>query len=126
MPTVSQKIITLAIILMKKALITYQKNTCLIALKFSMPILRVSKKNGTELTFLLHCLKFKFDIICLTETRYTNIGIIDKEFPDFHIYLDNPTTAKGGVALLLRKDKFVQLTDLDLNNDINLKNKCKC
>ena len=84
------------------------------------------KTNGTELTFLLHCLKLKFDIICLTETRYTNIGIIDKEFPDFHIYLDNPTTAKGGVALLLRKDKFVQITDLDQNNDFNLKNKCKC
>ena len=84
------------------------------------------KTNGTELTFLLNSLKLNFDIICLTETRYTSIGIIDKEFPDFHIFLDNPTTAKGGVALLLRKDKFSQLTDLDLNNDFNLKNKCKC
>ena len=84
------------------------------------------KTNGTELTFLLNSLKLNFDIICLTETRYTSIGIIDKEFPDFHIFLDNPTTAKGGVALLLRKDKFSQLNDLDLNNDFNLKNKCKC
>ena len=62
------------------------------------------KSNGKELTFFLHCLKFRFDIICLTETRFSNIGIIDKEFPDYHIFLDNPTIAKGGVALLLRKN----------------------
>ena len=38
MPTVSQKIITHAIIMMKRALITYPKNTYLIVLKFFMPI----------------------------------------------------------------------------------------
>ena len=81
---------------------------------------------GTELNFFLHCLKFKFDIICLTETRNTTIGIIDKEFPDYHIFIDNPTTAKGGVALLIRKNKFDQITELDSNQSYNLKAKCKC
>ena len=64
------------------------------------------KSNGTNLTFFLNCLKLNFDIICLTETRATTIGIIDKEFSDYHIYLDNPTIAKGGVALLLRKKQI--------------------
>ena len=81
---------------------------------------------GTEVNFFLHCLKFKFDIICLTETRKTNIGIIDKEFPDYHIFIDNPSTAKGGVVLLIRKNKFDQITELDSNKNFNLKDKCKC
>ena len=74
----------------------------------------------------MHCLKFKFDIICLTETRKTNIGIIDKEFPDYHIFIDNPSTAKGGVVLLIRKNQFDQITELDSNKNFNLKDKCKC
>ena len=36
------------------------------------------KSNGTNLSFFFNCLNFKFDIICLTETRTTSIGIIDK------------------------------------------------
>ena len=35
-------------------------------------------KNGVELTSYLKCMRFKFDIICLTEIRYTNRGMIDK------------------------------------------------
>ena len=74
----------------------------------------------------MQCLKLKFDVICLTETRFTNIGIIDKEFPDYHIFIDNPSTSKGGVALLLRKNKFDQITEIDSNEHFNLKNKCRC
>ena len=81
---------------------------------------------GIELSFYLKCLKFEFDILCLTEIRYTNIGIIDKEFPEFHIFIDNPTSSKGGVAILLRKDKFNQITEIDSNDDFNLKNNCAC
>ena len=65
-------------------------------------------------------------ILYIWQTRNTNIGIIDKEFPDYHIFIDNPSTAKGGVALLLRKNKFDQITELDSNENFNLKNKCKC
>ena len=83
-------------------------------------------KKGVELSVYLKCLKFEFDIICLTEIRYTNIGIIDKEFPEFHIFIDNPTTAKGGVAIILKKDKFSQITEIDSSNDFNLKNNCAC
>ena len=79
---------------------------------------------GTELSFFLHCLKFSFDIICLSEIRFSNVGIIDKEFPEYHIFIDNPSTSKGGIAILLRKDKFEQITELD--NDFNLKNNCNC
>ena len=81
---------------------------------------------GVELSLYLKCLKFEFDILCLTEIRYTNSGIIDKEFPEYHIFIDNPTSAKGGVAILLRKEKFSQITEIDSNNDFNLKNNCAC
>ena len=57
---------------------------------------------GAELTFFLSCLTVKFDIICLTETRATTIGILDKHFPEYHIYIDNPKTAIGIVLLLTR------------------------
>ena len=83
-------------------------------------------KNGTELSFYLKSLKNKFDIICLTEIRQTTIGIIDKDFPDYNIFIDNPTMAKGGVAILLRKDKFENITELDSKANFNLKNHCTC
>ena len=41
--------------------------------------------NGSELSSYFKCFKFKFDIICLTETRQTTIGIIDQHFPAYHI-----------------------------------------
>ena len=78
-------------------------------------------KNGTHLAFYLRCLSITFDIICLTEIRHTNVGIIEKEFPNHHIFIDNPKTAKGGVALLLRKNKFHNITELD-----PIKLNCKC
>ena len=34
-------------------------------------------KNRTELISNLECLKFQFDIICLTEVRKTSIGIVN-------------------------------------------------
>ena len=64
-------------------------------------------KNKLALIAFLKCLKLQFDIICLTEIRKCTIGIIEKEFPNFHIYIDNPTLAKGGVALLLKKISLI-------------------
>ena len=78
-------------------------------------------KNGLPLSIYLKCLNIIFDIICLTEIRKTSIGIIEKEFPDHHIFIDNPTTAKGGVALLLRKNKFDNITELE-----PIKLSCNC
>ena len=83
--------------------------------------------NHNELSAFFKCLDITFDIICLTEVRNTTIGLIDKEFPDYHIFLDNapPTKgAKGGVALLLKKEKFNQITELDFNPKFNLKKTC--
>ena len=78
---------------------------------------------GRELSSYLKCLKLDFDLLCITEIRSTSISLIDKEFPNFHIYIDNPSTAKGGVALLLRKDKFKEITEIDTNANFNLKDK---
>ena len=78
---------------------------------------------GNELSTYLSCLNINFDIICITEIRSTTISLINKEFPNFHIFIDNPKTAKGGVALLIRKDKFKQITEIDTNENYNLKNK---
>ena len=78
-------------------------------------------KNGTHFAFYLKYLEINFDIICLTEIGRTNLGIIDKEFPDHHIFIDPTTTAKGGVALLLRKNKFDNITELD-----PIKLSCNC
>ena len=78
---------------------------------------------GNELSAYLKCLKLKFDIICLTEIRSTSLSLINKEFPDFNIFIDNPTIAKGGVALLLRKNKFKQITEIDTDANFNIKNK---
>ena len=83
------------------------------------------KANSRELSSYLKCLSFKFDIICLTEIRKTSVGIINKEFPDFDIFIDNPVLAKGGVAILLRKNKFDQITEIDAQNNFNLKT-CGC
>ena len=58
------------------------------------------QQNGTHFAFYLKFLNINFDIICLTEIGRTNLGIIDKEFPDHHIFIDPTTTAKGGVASL--------------------------
>ena len=83
-------------------------------------------KNSTELIANLECLKFSFDIICLTEVRRTSIGIINMVFTDHHIFLENPDTAKGGVALMIRQNKFNNITELDPNTGFDLKNKCDC
>ena len=83
-------------------------------------------KNSTDLIANLECLKFSFDIICLTEVRKTSIGIINMVFTDYHIFLDNPDTAKGGVALLIRQNKFSNITELGSSSGFDLKNICDC
>ena len=83
-------------------------------------------KNSNELISNLDCLNFTFDIICLTEVRRTSLALIEMVFPDYLIYLDNPTTAKGGVALLLKKNKFSNITELGPGTGFDLKGKCNC
>ena len=83
-------------------------------------------KNSNELISNLDCLNFTFDIICLTEVRRTSLALIEMVFPDYLIYLDNPATAKGGVALLLKKNKFSNITELGPGTGFDLKGKCNC
>ena len=51
-------------------------------------------KNGLDLAAYLTSLKINFDIIMLTETRQTTVGIIEFYFPDYEIHLDNLNTTK--------------------------------
>ena len=74
----------------------------------------------------MKCLNFEYDIICLTEIRVSDPGIIQMEFPNYHVYIDCISSKKGGVAILLKKDKFKNINELDLNNDFNIKDKCRC
>ena len=82
-------------------------------------------KNGLDLATYLTSLKINFDIIMLTETRQTTVGIIEFYFPEYEIYLDNPNTIKGGACILIRKDTFKNVKQIK-DNKLNLKNKCKC
>ena len=82
-------------------------------------------KNGRDLTSYLEHLKIHFDIIMLTETRQTTVGIIEFYFPEYEIFLENPDTIKGGACILVRKNTFKNVK-LIQNDSYNLKNKCKC
>ena len=82
---------------------------------FHMNIVSFSK-NGTHLSFYLKTLGLEFDIICLTEIRKSSVGIINKAFPNHHIFIDSPTSDKGGVAILLRKCIVDNITELDQFN----------
>ena len=83
-------------------------------------------KNGVPLSYYLNGLNVNFDIICLTEVRQQDISTIEIEFPDHDIYLDKPITLndksiQGGVALILRKNKFDNINELD-----PIKLNCNC
>ena len=82
-------------------------------------------KNGIDLSSYLAHLNLKFDIIMLTETRQTTVGIVEFYFPNYDIFLDNPDSSKGGACVLVRKNMF-QNVKLVLDNSTNLKNKCNC
>ena len=59
--------------------------------------------NGAHLAIYLKTLNLSFDIICLSEIRNSSIGIIDKEFPNYNIFLDNPTAKKVELLYSLEK-----------------------
>ena len=80
--------------------------------------------NGDKLSSYLKCLNFEYDIICLTEVRTPNPAIISLEFPNYDVYLDCVSTKKGGVAILLKKDKFKDIYELDINQNFNINNQC--
>ena len=78
-------------------------------------------KNGVDLAFYLSCLSIIFDIICLTEISRSTEELIEKEFPDHLCYIDETKTSKGGVALLIRMNKFDNVTELE-----PIKPTCNC
>ena len=82
--------------------------------------------NGAKVAAYLKCFNFKYDIICLTEIRVYNPSIIQMEFPDYHVYLDCKSSKKGGVAILLKRNKFNSINEIDLNDNFNIKNHCTC
>ena len=50
--------------------------------------------NGAKVSSYLKCLNFEYDIICLTEIRTPNPGIISMEFPNYNVFLDCTSTKK--------------------------------
>ena len=55
--------------------------------------------NGAIVAAYLKCLNFEYDIICLTEIRVSDPGIIQMEFPNYHVYIDCISSKKGGAAI---------------------------
>ena len=84
-------------------------------------MLKVLTKTKLNSFLISKRLNFEFDIICLTEILQTNMGLIELIFPNYYIFLDNPNTAKGGVAILLKKDKFSNITELSPDYSFELK-----
>ena len=80
--------------------------------------------NGANLSSYLKCLSFDYDIICLTEIRTPNPGIINLEFPHYDVYLDCKSTKKGGVAILLKKGKFKNINEIDINHNFYISDQC--
>ena len=82
--------------------------------------------NGDLLKTNLKLLNFEFDILCLTEVRKTSINMIELVFPNYDIFLDTPSLCKGGVAVLVKKNRFSGVTDLNAGSGYDLKNNCNC
>ena len=59
--------------------------------------------NVVKVSAYLKSLNFEYDIICFTEIRTPNPGIISMEFPNYNVFLDCTSTKKGRVAILLKK-----------------------
>ena len=111
---------------MKKVLMNLLKKHSANSLKVFHNNIDSFGKNSTEFISNLECLRFFFDVICLTEVRKTSIGIINMVFNNYHVFLDNPDTAKGGVALMVRQNKFNNITELGLGTGFDLKNIYDC
>ena len=101
-----------------KKLIKKHKPDCLKVFHYNMESFNT---NGDKLSSYLKCLNFDYDIICLTEIRTPNPAIISLEFPNYDVYLDCVSTKKGGVAILLKKDKFKDINEIDINQNFNIK-----
>ena len=78
-------------------------------------------KHGLELNSYLEHLNINYDIIMLTETRETTVGIVKLYFPN----LKNPDTPKGGACILTARDKSKNI-QLIQDDCFNLGNKCRC
>ena len=102
-------------------LIQKHKPDCLKVFHYNMESFNT---NGDKLSSYLKCLNFDYDIICLTEIRTPNPAIISLEFPNYDVYLDCVSTKKGGVAILLKKNKFKDINEIDINQNFNIKNLC--
>ena len=68
--------------------------------------------NGSKLSSYLKCLNFEYDIICLTEIRTPNSGIISLEFPNYDVYIDYVSLKKVMSLFYLKKINFKMLTKL--------------
>ena len=82
-------------------------------------------KHGTELSSYLDYLNINYDIIMLTETRETTIGIINMYFPNYDIFIKKTNSPNGGACILTAKNMFKNIQIVNDDN-FNLGNKCNC
>ena len=79
-----------------------------------------------ELAAYLKSLKYNFQVIALTEIGQTSQEFIEFIFPNFEIYMMEAPSTKGGVALLILKDTFKNITSLEYNDLYSFDNMCNC
>ena len=80
--------------------------------------------NGAKVSSYLKCLNFEYDIICLTEVRTPNPEIISMEIQNYNVFLDCTSTKNEGVAVLLKKDKFKDINEIDINPNFRINSQC--
>ena len=79
-----------------------------------------------ELAAYLKSLKYSFQVIALTEIGQTSQEFIEFIFPNFEIYMMEAPSTRGGVALLILKDTFKNITSLEYNDLYSFDNMCNC
>ena len=82
-------------------------------------------KHGLELASYLEHLNINYDVIMLTETRETSVGIVKMHFPNYDIFIKNPDSPKGGACILTARDRFKNIQIIQ-DDCFNLGNKCSC
>ena len=67
--------------------------------------IRSLSKNGDELCAFLSLIKTNFDVVCLSETWVSELGIVDDIFPNYNSYHSiRKNSIGGGVAIYLKKN----------------------
>ena len=81
---------------------------------------------SAELDVYLKSLKFKFQVIALTEIGKTSKDFIEFTFPEYDIHMVEAPSTKGGVAILVLKNAFKNIISLEYDNSYSFNGMCNC